>query len=108
MLTSATRNDALAVLTHHMGKHNGIRADQLAKLLSVPERRLRNVISALRSEGIAVCGHPSTGYYIAETAAELEDTCQFLRSRAMHSLVIESRLRQIPLPDLLGQLHLKT
>ena len=59
-------------------------------------------------DGVAVCGTPETGYYIAATAAELDQTCAFLRSRAMRSLTLEARLRQIPLPDLLGQLHLRT
>jgi hypothetical protein len=59
-------------------------------------------------EGHAICGTPSHGYYIAADAAELEETCEFLRSRALHSLNLESKLRKIPLPDLLGQLHVPT
>lgn len=103
-----TRHDAAAALARHIGSRNGIRADHLAAELGCTERKLRDFISELREEGVAVCGHPSTGYYIAATADELESTCQFLRARAMHSLVLESRLRKIPLPDLLGQLHLET
>jgi hypothetical protein len=55
-----------------------------------------------------VCGHPATGYFIASNREELEETCQFLRSRAMHSLVLEAKLRGLPLADLVGQLRLKT
>ena len=43
-----------------------------------------------------------------QTAEELESCCAFLRARAMHSLMIEARLRRLPLPDLLGQLKLPT
>jgi len=103
-----TRHDVMAALARHVGAQRGIRADELAQLLGTNERKLRDFISELRADGVAVCGHPSTGYYIAATASELEDPCRFLRSRAMHSLVLEARLRKIPLPDLLGQLHLET
>ncbi|MBI2313550.1 MAG: hypothetical protein HYU77_13705 [Betaproteobacteria bacterium] len=110
-----TRDQVLAVLSRHVGAERGIHVEALVREVTgdllpdpVAERRLRAIISELREEGIAVCGHPSTGYYIAETAEELEASCQFLRSRAMHSLVLEARLRKIPLPDLLGQLKLRT
>lgn len=92
----------------HIGQRNGITAHDLAERLGIPERKLREHISALREEGVAVCGHPSTGYYIAANSEEMETTCAFLRSRALHSLHLESRLRNIPLPDLLGQLKLPT
>lgn len=101
-----TRHDLLAYLARHVGEANGATCSQIAGNLHTDERRVRALISALREDGIAVCGHPATGYYIARTPEELERTCAFLRSRAMHSLVLESRLRQIPLPELLGQLHL--
>jgi biotin operon repressor len=104
----AKLHDVAAALSRHRGRDNGITACQLAGELGMAERTLRHFISDLRDEGIAVCGHPTTGYYIADTADELERTCAFLRSRAMHSLVLESRLRKIPLPDLIGQLRLNT
>ena len=98
----------LVALTCRIGKDRGISVKGLALCNGICERRVRSYISQLRSEGYAICGTPETGYYMAQTAAELEQTCQFLRSRAMHSLMLESKLRKIPLPDLLGQLHLKT
>ena len=107
--------DVLRALGRHIGRVRGIKAADLVREIigSIDddyfnERRLRIYISELREEGIAVCGHPSTGYFIAENDEELEESCRFLRTRAMHSLVLESRLRKIPLPDLLGQLHLPT
>lgn len=94
--------------THHTGAACGIGAVPLANKVLVNERTLRSLISEAREEGIAIAGTPSTGYYIAKTAAELEACCQFLRSRAMHSLHIEAQLRRIPLADLVGQLRLPT
>lgn len=105
MKTSA---DLLQLLSDHVGSENGLPAKMLGVILGITERQVRELVSALRLEGVAVCGTPQTGYYIAANAAELDETCQFLRNRAMHSLQLESRLRKIPMPDLLGQLHVPT
>ena len=92
----------------HRGTANGINARELAQGLDMTLREVRFAVTELRLEGIAVCGTPETGYFIATTPEELEETCNFLRSRAMHSLTLESKLRNVPLPELLGQLRLKT
>lgn len=105
MKTSA---DLLQLLSQHVGSENGLPAKTLGVILGITERQVRELVSALRLEGVAVCGTPQTGYYIAANATELDETCQFLRNRAMHSLQLESRLRNIPMPDLLGQLHIPT
>lgn len=102
------RDRVLEVLQRHQGTHNGIRGADIAQIADVPERRVRTLVSELREDGFAICAHPESGYFIAETGAELEGCCQFLRSRAMHSLTLEARLRKITLPDLIGQLHLNT
>lgn len=104
----ATKDDLLAALSAHIGRDRGITAAHVAGRLNVPARQVRSLVTELREEGVAVCGHPRTGYFIAATAQELEETCQFLRCRALHSLTLESRLRRVPLADLLGQLHLLT
>jgi hypothetical protein len=100
---SATCHTLLSVLSSHIGQSNGINVKGLAALLDCTERMVRKLVSELREDGTAVCG-----YFIAANAEELEETCQFLRGRAMHSLHLESKLRNMPLPDLIGQMHLKT
>lgn len=55
---------------------------------------------------MAICGTPETGYYLATTPDELRESCKFLHERAMKSLVLASRMQQISLPELLGQLKL--
>lgn len=104
----ATSSQLLTLLSHHIGKGNGVSVKQLAQELDLHPRQVRFLVTALREDGHAVCGTPADGYYIAATAEELEETCRFIHSRAMHSLTLESRLRKIPLADLLGQLHLPT
>lgn len=102
------RSTVLTVLSRHIGSGNGLSMRELEQQLDMLPRQIRQHVSDLREDGHAICGHPKRGYYIAETAEELQHTCEFLRSRAMHSLILESRLRKIPLSDLIGQLHLPT
>jgi len=104
----ATNDQLLTLLSHHIGKGNGIGVKQIAQQLSIKERQVRTLVSNLRDDGNAICGTPKHGYYVAATAAELDETCTFLHNRAMHSLTLLSRLRRISLPDLLGQLHVPT
>jgi biotin operon repressor len=52
---------------NHIGAANGITAKDLAAAIGMNEREVRHQVSALREEGIAVCGHPKTGYFIAPT-----------------------------------------
>ena len=103
-----TCNDLLSVLSGHIGKERGISVKVLAEQLDCPQRAVRYLVTELRDDGVAVCGHPGAGYFIAANAEELEETCQFLRSRAMHSLHLEAQLRKMPLADLVGQMHLRT
>jgi transposase len=95
-------------MAHHIGKGHGITCAALALQLNVPERKVRRLVSDARDEGIAICGTPATGYYVAATGDELQETLDFLKHRALHSLHLASRLSNIPLADLVGQLHLKT
>lgn len=100
--------DLLAkLIAMRVGARNGITAKRLAQMLVVTERQLRTLITELRAEGMAICGTPEHGYFVAETPDELHETCAFLRSRALRSLYLESRLRKIPLAKLLGQMQLE-
>ena len=104
----ATLHDLLAKMASHIGRARGIHVDLLAAEMGIPAREVRKLVVEARMQGHRVCGYPASGYFIAETAEELEETCRFLRARSMTSLVQEARLRRVALPDLLGQLHLPT
>ena len=71
-MTAADRARVMAALSIRQGKVNGITGADLAQVLELKEREIRHAISALREEGIAVCGHPRSGYFIAATPEELE------------------------------------
>jgi hypothetical protein len=104
----ATTTQLLTALSSHIGRDKGICARQLSGRLDTPERRVRELVTEARLEGAAICGHPRDGYFMAETAEELEETCKFLRARALQSLLVESKLRKLTLADLLGQMKLPT
>lgn len=113
--TPEARHALLAALRNHIGRANGVTAEVLvievnsdANGRRINERDLRQLVTDLRLEGHHVCAHPVTGYYLAETPEELDASIAFLRERAMSSLRQISAMKQISLPDLMGQLHLPT
>lgn len=109
-MTDAEKQARVAsVLAPHIGRENGISAEDLAAHCELTERELRHVVTELREQGIAVCATPGTGYFVAADAHELEHYyCKFLEERAIHSLRLIARARRVALPELLGQLRLKS
>lgn len=103
-----TKHHLMIEMEKHTGKNNGVHVKQLAATLEIPERGVRVLVTQCREDGIAICGHPATGYFIAETPEDLQVTLDFLKERALHSLKLASTLSKIPLADLVGQLHLRT
>ncbi len=103
-MTTVTK--LLNVLSEHQGRERGISADRLAERLQMSPRMLRKRISEARENGFAICGKPSSGYFVPLTPEELQETCEFLEHRALHSLRKLSRMKKVALPTLLGQLML--
>jgi biotin operon repressor len=102
-----TATELLLTLSRHQGAGAGIRAQDLAAQLQAPERHVRKLVSELRAQGTAICAHPSTGYFVPVTPEELQQSCEFLEHRALKSLMLMSRMQNVSLPTLLGQLALK-
>jgi len=106
-MNTATLINALA---KHQGQANGVSAEALAREIGMFEangpRRLRKLISELREQGFAICAKPATGYFVPVTPEELSESCAFLEHRALHSLRLLSRMKNVALPELLGQLKL--
>jgi biotin operon repressor len=103
-----TKHDLMAVMLFHSGRENAVSSRTLANEVGVSDRQLRTLITECRQDGFAICGHPSSGYFVASNQAELEETLEFLRHRALTSLKLASVLGNIPLGDLIGQLHINT
>jgi hypothetical protein len=109
-MLSITNDQVLTELQRHRGRAQGVRIGTLVQRITDQmatsdhlERVVRKAVTQLRLEGQPICAHPSSGYFMAETAEELEHTCNFLHSRAMSSLKAESRLRKISITDLINK-----
>ena len=101
----------LDVLGDHLGAASGITARDLVTKIcgfatGAGERHLRHVVEALRMQGHAICATPEHGYFMAETDAELDASCEFLYGRAMSSLQKICAMKRVAMPDLRGQLRL--
>lgn len=106
-----TPDTVLAALQHCVGEQGGQTAEALALALTgqrstASQRKLRQVIEALRSAGHRICATPAAGYFLAASDAELDRTCSFLYGRAITSLRQVSAMKRVALPDLRGQLGL--
>ncbi len=72
-------------------------------------RRLREIITRLRAQGVPICSVADTeggGYYLPAAGSEMEAYCGRLRSQALKKLTQEAVLRRVALPELLGQIQL--
>jgi biotin operon repressor len=96
----------LNAMAQHQGAQQGVSARALAEELGMSARRLRHLVTLAREEGHAICGHPTSGYYMPTSPEELQRCIDFLHERAMHSLMLLGRMKRVALPELLGQLRI--
>lgn len=89
--TPVTKDALFARLAR--GQANGKDVKTLAFEVGTTERAIRTLVDDLIEDGIPVCAHPATGYYIPETEAEVQAVCQWLHGRAVHSMAKISKLR---------------
>ena len=93
MSTEKAVNTAALQRVLKLGALNGQSVQTLAFLCDTTERTVRKLAEELIEEGVPVCAHPKTGYYIAATWEEVEATYDWLRSRGLHTLSRASKLR---------------
>lgn len=114
MSREITKADVQQALARHIGAANGVHARDLVQEItgfgddSALQRQLRHAIEELRREGAHICGTPQSGYFMAQTPEELNQTCVFLHDRAMTTLSQVAAMKNVSLPDLRGQLRLPT
>jgi len=111
------KNRLLATLARHIGRSRAIGMVALYEEVFGEKwrdkindtRKLRELITELRREGVPICSVTTKeggGYYLASAGSELETYCSKLRTSALKKLALEAKLRNITLPELLGQLTL--
>lgn len=69
-------------------------------------RQLRKLITELRTEGMPILSDRN-GYWIAASASEINVFCQAGKRKALALLARISRMKNVSLPDYLGQLQLE-
>lgn len=102
----ANKHDLMIALIKHRGHMHAISSKAMGVRLGVGDRRVRSLVTECREDGLAICGHPTSGYFLATSPDELQETLDFLKHRALTSLKLASTLGNIPLGDLIGQLHI--
>jgi len=102
-------------LSKHIGRHRAIGMKELTKIVlgevtDKNTRTLRRMIEELRKrEALPVCSiraKEGNGYYLAGAGKELDDYCKRLRKEALRKLSMEAKLRNMTLPQLIGQINL--
>jgi len=86
-----------ALETRHVGRHNAIKARNLASVVGENERTVRAAISQARKDGALILSaiSPPYGYFVAETAEEWREfRHQNLRSRALDILETDKAMAQ--------------
>lgn len=110
----------LEVLKKHRGRESAIKVPELTKRanyniadVDIPfmnETQIRQIVRHLIIRHGILIGSATKnppGYFIPANAKEVEMVCKSLRHRALSILYRECRIRQIGLPELLGQLQLE-
>jgi hypothetical protein len=116
--TPERRARLLTELTMHVGKINAIGMGELYEAVFQRQwnnkvddtRYIRQLITDLRNEGIAICSTMSRdggGYYLAAAGSELSDYLNRLERRALRVLSRVSRTKKVSLPEYLGQMRLR-
>ena len=93
------------------GRRNAITGNKLAELMGCKDDRgIRNVILELLKEGVPIASatSPPAGFFVAETAKEVDDYRRDLRARlkkiALHSRDFRIAARSVRTPEQLSLL----
>ena len=106
-----------AILLNHVGPENKIGMGALYRQVFETDfnhrindtKALRNLITELRAEGLAVmsdCSSTGAGYWVAASQSEITDYCNRMQSRALGILRRAAAIKKISLPEYLGQVQM--
>jgi hypothetical protein len=111
------RTRVLSLMMNHIGAHNAIGMGELFQEVwgGIWEHRindtraLRQLITDLRAEGVPICSvsHKSGGgYYLAAAGSELTQYLRRSEVRALKILMRNAKIKNVSLPNYLGQIKL--
>lgn len=101
----------------HIGRHRAIGMAELYEIVYGETwlnrindtRKLRKLITELRRDGSPICSiadQSGGGYYLAQTTEDLSAYLDRQEHRALKILARNARMKQITLPEYLGQMSL--
>lgn len=106
-----TKAQVLDELQRHNGREQGIHIrDLVARITNsmlcgeAEERKVRKLIEELRREKYPIFAHPDSGYYMAATPRELNETCAFLLARAETTVAQVAAMKNTEAPDIYAAL----
>ncbi len=106
----ATEQLVMAALRQARGRARALGCGTLALAVGIPGREIQKVVHRLRVEHrqpIASTAAKPAGYYLVETAAEIEQFVREQRRKALGTLAAIAAVRRVALPELLGQLAIE-
>lgn len=108
----------MIALSDHLGKEHVIGMDVLYERVFGEKainkindtKKLRELITKVRKQGKAiasVCSNNGGGYYLPRAGSELDEYCKnMLHLPALRKLSLEAKIRDVALPELIGQMSL--
>ena len=80
-----------------IGSDNPIRRKDLKRMLGIPDRSMRDMITTLRTQGWPILNHQDgRGYYLAENEAEIERFRRQELARGWQIIKVARSIRYIP------------
>ncbi|SDO03499.1 hypothetical protein SAMN04488516_11714 [Desulfonauticus submarinus] len=110
------KNKVLVELMHRVGKQNAISMQELHRLVFGQEpqhdvhgtRRLREIITDLRKEGVPIASTTQRGHggYYIPVGSEKDEYCRNIRNRALKLLMLEAKIKKVPLHSVIREISL--
>lgn len=107
-MLSKLEHKVLFCLTNCMGQENAITSTQMAAMLNIDRRTVRNAVHSLREKGIAIASSSvgNKGYFIPATQEEANRCISQLKSRIKKISKIVKALENVNQID--GQMKLQS
>lgn len=115
---NAAKTKLLVIMSQHVGAAKVIGMGELYEAVFEQPyghringtRDLRKLVTDLRHDGVPICSvtsHSSPGYYLAAAGSELDDYTSRDKRRALKILAKVAKIRDLSMPELLGQMALE-